>query len=127
MFDFTIKAEVTAFPSPPDDSVGLQPSIDFDSEATYDAAWGASLPINGTDISPFVVNLGAVSAARAIAIRAVDNQSLVVRITSALGADQAIPVSDLFILKLDDASTTPITAIRIVGTGRIEYMVGGNR
>lgn len=126
MFDFTAKGSISAGPANTSDQVSLDQALDLDSTAKYDAAWGSSQPINGTSQAPFVLNLGAVAGLLAVAIRAVDGQSLVVRITSSAGVDQAIPVSDLFVLKVASTSDQ-ITAVKIVGTGRIEYLVGGNR
>lgn len=104
----------------------LSQAIDLAFKATYDGAWAGSQPIAGTNISPFVLALGAVTKVRAIALRSVDRTSMVAKLSSALGVDQLVPFSDLIVLRLTDADTSPITAIKVVGTGRLEYLIGGD-
>src|SRR4051812_6500819 len=98
------------------DSAALSQAIDLAFQQTYDAVFADGLPIASTLIAPFVPALGAVAAVRAIAIRAVDGQSLVVLLTSAAGVDQKIPVSDLLLVRAQNTGDQ-FTAIKIVGTG----------
>jgi hypothetical protein len=101
-------------------------SIDLAFKTAYDAAWGGGLPINASGGSPFSINLGAVTKVRVFAIRPLDGQSLVVKLSSGAGANQAVPVSDLFVVRANSAGDE-ITAIDVVGVGRIEYLVAGNK
>jgi hypothetical protein len=107
------------------DSAALMQSIDLAFQATYDGVLAGAQTINGTDGSPFVPALGSMVAVRAIAVRAVDGQSLVVKLTSAAGVDQAIPVSDLILVRAQNAADK-FTAIKIVGAGRVEWLLAGN-
>ena len=97
-------------------------SLDLAFKATYAAAIAGNLPISGT----FVVPLGAISKVRALAVRSADGQSLVVRVSSAAGNDQAIPLSGPLVLVVDNPGDE-LTAVSVVGTGRIEYLVAGNQ
>lgn len=100
----------------------LSQSIDLAFKQTFDASFSASPPIAGT----FVPALGAVTKVRALAVRAVDGQSLVIQVSSAAGVNQSIPCSDLFVLLAKNPGDE-LTAISITGTGRIEYIIGGNK
>lgn len=126
-FAVQIAGSVQADPaSPSDPATLLSSSIDLAFRGTYDAAWAGNQPINGTVPSPFVVQLGAITKVRAFAVRAVDGQSLIIKITWAGGTDQAIPVSGQWIIANPNNGDV-ITAIKIVGTGRIEYLIGGDK
>lgn len=112
-------------PVKPSDSAGLIQSINLAFKATYDGVTGGGLTINGTDLAPFIPALGSIAAVRALAVRAVDGQSLKLLVSSAAGADQAIPVSDLLLVRAQNTGDQ-LTAIKIVGTGRIELLIAGN-
>lgn len=101
-------------------------SIDLAFKGTFDAVMGANLPIAGTDLAPFVPPLGAVTKVRAFALRAVEGESLVVKLTSAAGTDQALPVSGVLVVRVANTGDE-LTAIKVVGTGRIEYLLAGNK
>lgn len=123
MFDLKMAGSVQSDPSSVTDATSLlSQAIDLAFKATYDASFGGNVPISGT----FTPALGAVTKVRAVVVRAVDGQSLVVRVTSALGAAQAIPVSDLLVLRAQNTGDE-VTALSITGTGRVEYMVAGNK
>lgn len=107
------------------DQTPLMAAIDLAFKATFDAVFGDAVPIASNDGSPFIPALGAVTAVRAIAIRSVTGASLVVKLTSAKGTDQALPVSDLLILQAKNTGDQ-YTAIKIVGTGTVEYLIAGN-
>lgn len=124
-YDIAMSGSVGSSPTPLTDSSALMQSIDLAFQATYDGVIGGALAINGTTGSPYVPALGSIVAARAIAIRAVDGQSLVVKLTSGAGADQAIPVSDLLLVRAQNAGDQ-FTAIKVIGQGRIELLIGGN-
>lgn len=107
------------------DSAALMQSIDLAFQAIYDGVIGGSQTINASSGSPFTPALGAMVAVRAIAVRAVDGQSLVVKLSSAAGADQAIPVSDLMLVRAQNPGDQ-FTAVKIIGAGRIELLIAGN-
>lgn len=126
MYALSMSGAIGSDPCTPFDSASLIKSIDLAFRATYDAVFGTGLPIAGTDLDPFTPDLGAVTAVRAIAIRAVDGQSLVVLLTSQKGTNQAFPVSDLLLLRAQNPGDE-YTAVKVVGTGAIEYIIAGNR
>lgn len=97
-------------------------SIDLAFKKAYDACFAGNLPIAGV----FTPGVGAVVKVRAICIRAVDQQSLVVTVTWSGGTAQRIPVSNLLVLCAQNTGDE-ITAITITGTGRIEYLIAGNK
>lgn len=122
-FAIEMVGSIQSDPSVTTDATGfLSQAIDLAFKATYAAAFGGALPISGT----FVPALGAVTKVRALAVRAVDGQSLVVRLTSAQGAAQAIPVSGVIVVQEKNAGDE-LTAISIAGTGRIEFLIGGDQ
>jgi hypothetical protein len=125
MYAIAMSGKIGSDPTPITDSCSLMQSIDLAFNATYDGVIGGALTINASDGSPFVPALGAIVAVRAVAVRAVDGQSLVVKLTSAAGIDQAIPVSDLMLVRAQNANDQ-FTAIKIVGVGRIELLLAGN-
>jgi hypothetical protein len=122
-FQLSTSGSVQATPaSIADPALLLAQSIDLGSTETYDACFGANLPIAGT----FIPALGAVSKIRFVAVRAVDGESLVASVTWANGTNQLIPVSDVLLLKAKNPGDE-ITAIQLSGIGRIEYIIAGNK
>lgn len=127
MYELAMSGQIGSDPSNPlSPSAALMKNIDLSFRQSYDAVFGDGIPIASTDLAPFVPALGAVVAVRAIAIRACDGQSLTVLLTSQKGIDQALPVSDLFIVRAQN-SGDEFTAIKIVGSGGIEYLIAGNK
>src|SRR5215831_6235154 len=98
-YTLEMNGAVGSDPTKVTDSAALSKAIDLCFRAQYDAVMGDGLPINASDGSPFVPALGAIVAVRAIAVRAVDGQSLVVKLTSAQGVDQELPVSDVLLIQ----------------------------
>ena len=125
MYALAMDGSVGSDPTPTTDSAALRSAIDLSFKDTYDSAFGIGIPIAASGGSPFVPALGAITAVRAIALRSVDGASLVLKLTSAAGTDQAIPVSDVFLVQTKNAGDQ-FTAIKIVGTGRIELLVAGD-
>lgn len=125
MYALAMSGAVGSDPAKITDSAALMQSIDLAFNATFDNVIGGAQTINASSGSPFVPALGAMLAVRAIAVRAVDGQSLVVKLTSAAGTDQAIPVSDLVLVRAKNTGDQ-FTAIKIIGAGRIEYLLAGN-
>lgn len=124
-FKLSMLGSMGAEPASLTDQSGFSPAVDLEFEEVYDGVQGVALPINGTDVAPFLVPFGALTKVRAVAIRAVDGQSLVVKLTSAAGADQAVPVSGVLVVHAKNPGDQ-FTAVKVVGVGRIEYLVGGN-
>ncbi len=125
-YDVSMSGTVNSTPAPPTDAAALMQTLDLAFRGTYDAAYAGAASINGTTGSPFLPNLGQqITAIRVFAVRAVDGQSLVVKLTSGAGTDQVIPVSDLLLIRAQNAGDQ-LTAIKIIGQGRIEYLLAGN-
>lgn len=92
---------------------------------TYGSSKGARPTINGaTDLAPFVIALETITKVRVIVMR-VRGGSLVVKLTSAAGTDQAFPVSELFMLSTPSAGSE-VTSIKCVGTADLEYVIAGD-
>lgn len=125
MFTLKMSGLIAADPSSPVDTSAFSPTISLDFDQRYGAVWGGGQPIDNDAGNPFIIPLGAVTKVRAIAIRAVDGQSLVVKLSSGAGADQAIPVSDMLIVRAQNAGDH-FTSVKIIGEGRVEYLVGGD-
>lgn len=123
-FTLTTSGSVQATPSPSsavDGSALLSASIDLASTDTFDGVFAGNVPIFGT----LVFALGAIAKVRYVSVRAVDGQSLTVAITSDRGVAQ-IPVSDLLVVRAKNAGDE-ISAVSVSGSGRIEYVVAGNK
>lgn len=122
-FTVSLAGSVQASPASITDTTGiLAQSIDLGSTETFDAVFAGSIPIAGT----FVPALGAITKIRYVVLRAVDGESLVASITWAGGANQRVPISDVFVLKARNTGDE-LTAISISGTGRIEYIIAGTK
>lgn len=92
---------------------------------TYGSSKGARPTINGaTDLVPFVIALETIVKVRVLIMR-VRGGSLVVKLTSAAGIKQAIPVSELLMISTPSAGAE-ITSIECVGTADLEYIAAGD-
>jgi len=107
------------------DQTPLMGAISLAFQATFDAVFADAVPIASSDGSPFIPSLGAITAVRAIAIRSLTGATVVVKLTSAKGTDQQLPVSDLLVIQAKNEGDQ-YTAIKIVGTATIEYLIAGN-
>jgi hypothetical protein len=125
VFKLTMAGQVAADPATTGETSGFSPTIDLAFSEKYAAVWGGAQPIDNDALDPFVVPLGAITKVRAIALRAVDGQSLVVKLSSSAGADQALLVSDTLIVRAQNTGDH-YTAVKIEGEGRIEYLLGGD-
>jgi hypothetical protein len=122
-FTLTMAGAVQSDPASSSDATTLlSQSIDLASKETYDGSFGGNIPIAGN----FTPALGAISKIRYVVIRAVDGESLVASVTWANGANQLIPISDVFLLKAKNAGDE-LTALSVSGIGRIEYIIAGNK
>jgi hypothetical protein len=94
-------------------------------QATYAMAKTAAPSIiNATSLSPYVIPLETISRIRLFGMR-VRGQSIKVLVTSAAGADQAFNVSDLLLLHCPNQGDE-LTAIKLVGTADITYVIAGD-
>lgn len=96
-------------------------------EATYQGSKSSHPTISGaTDGSPFVVGLDGVAKVRVFALR-VNSGSLKVKVTSAVGTDQAINVgSNGLMLWHSPYVGDEVTAIKLVGTGDCDIVLAGD-
>ncbi len=104
---------------------GMSDAFALEFQATYAQAKGSAPFIQSTDVAPFVVPFEGISRAHAYLIL-VNGPSMVVKITTAEGADQEIPVSGMFLWHSPNNSDA-ITAIKIVGTGSVQYFLAGDQ
>jgi hypothetical protein len=86
---------------------------------------GAPQVINATDLAPFILSLGTVTKIRMLFVRVVGSGVIRLKLTSAAGADQALPLSDLIVWHAP-AEGDQITAVKVVGTADLEYTVYGD-
>lgn len=114
---------VNAGPSNAAGTTNLSSYVDLGIEKVYPSVASSNATIASSDGSPFVV--AGFTAIRVIAFRSVDGAAFKLKLTSAPGgADQVIPCDDLFVLHVPLAGDE-ITALKVVGTGRIEYFLAG--
>lgn len=92
--------------------------------ATYSARKSGSISVAGaTDAVPFVLALETIVKVRLLVLKV--STSMVAKVTSAKGADQAIPNSSLLLLHIP-AAGDELTAIKFVGTFDLEYVIAGD-
>ena len=93
--------------------------------ASYGSMKGARPSIiNATAGTPFVVPFETIAKVRLLCLR-VRSGHIELSLTTALGALQRFPVSDLFMTH-NPYPGDEITAIQIVGTGDVEYVLSGD-
>jgi len=99
----------------------LTPVLNLGSSRSYPNHREGSTPlVNATD---FLLAAG-ITAVRFLALRVIGGGSLLVKLTSAAGTDQAFRVSDLLIIGAPNTGDE-ITAIKLTGSGDVEYIVAG--
>lgn len=118
-----IVGSVNSGPSSPTGTTNLSSFVDLAVDVVYPSAASGNVAIAGTDLDPFVIE--GFAATRVLAFRAVDGDSFVLKLTSAAGTDQEVPCSDLLVLHAPKAGDE-LTAIKVTGTGRVEYFVAGS-
>jgi len=94
---------------------------------TYNARGsGAPTVVGATDMAPFVLDLAnfTITKVRMFALK-VNAGTIVVKVTSAKGTDQAVPVSKLWLWDAPFAGDE-ITAIKFVGTADLEFVIAGD-
>jgi hypothetical protein len=103
----------------------LQDILNTSFSATYQVRKGAAPSVVGaTDLLPFVLPFETITKARMFALR-VASGSLKMLLTSAAGADQLLRVSSLFMWHAPNPGDE-LTAIKLVGTADIEYILCGD-
>lgn len=113
---------VTAAPSTATDPAGLKTTIDLGASKQAAHHVAGAVPVAHLVGAPLPL-LG-VAAATTVILRAVDAAALVAVLSSALGADQVIPFAGL--LAIEAPTATPFTAVRVYGTGELEYAIAGS-
>src|SRR5215831_10621346 len=104
MYALEMSGSVGTDPAKPTEASALIQAIDLAFKAVYDGVIGGGLTIACPDLSPYTPALGSITKVKALALRAVDGQSLVLKVTSTNGgADQALPVSDLALLRTQNS------------------------
>ncbi len=84
--------------------------------------FAGSLSIAGTTDVPFLIS--GLTNIRHIVLKAAGGASMVANLTSASGSVQKVPFGAAFVLRAPNDN--PITALSIVGTGVLEYLVAGD-
>jgi len=102
----------------------LQEMLSISCERTYSYKSGNSATVNNLIGSPYVVPLGSVTKVRFLALRVI-GAALQVLVTSASGTDQTFKVSDLWLWHSPNEGDQ-LTAIKLVGTADIEYVLAGD-
>lgn len=104
----------------------LQSILNTSFSATYQSSKsGRPGIVSATDLSPFIIPFETINKVRALAVKVVGGGSVRVKITTAYGTDQVIPVSGLLIWHCPNAGDE-ITSIKLVGTADIEYLIAGD-
>ena len=80
--------------------------------------------VGATDLIPYVVALETIVKVRVIVIR-VRGGGLKMKLTSAAGVDQVIPISDIIVWHSPNAGDE-ITSIKLVGTADVELVLAGD-
>lgn len=119
----TVTGQVQAIPSPTGAS-GMSASIDLAAAGQYTAQDSGSFAVNAP-VTPLLINPGGIASIRFIAIRSLDGTSLVALLSSSSGTDQAAPFSDQLLLHVPKPAD-PYTAVKVKGTGVIEYVIAGD-
>jgi hypothetical protein len=92
---------------------------------TYGASKGARVGIIGaTTMSPYVIPLETIVRVRVFGMR-VRGGTMTVNVDSPVGAAQLFPASDITLMHLP-FSGSELTAIRLIGTADVEYIIAGD-
>ena len=86
---------------------------------------GGTINVSGTDLIPQVLDISQVPQTRVVYIRVKGGGPLKLLVTSTDGTDQVIPLTDLYYTNLK-GTTKSISALKIVGTGSIEWLAAGD-
>lgn len=121
--DFQLVGLLTGEPSNITDGTKSN-SIDLGFTRAYAKSAGASVTITSTDLAPFSVNLNGLVSVNLLAIKILNGLSVKVLLTSAVGTDQAVNVSGLWVWHSPVAGDV-LTAVKLVGTAELEYLIAG--
>jgi len=113
-------------PSASSSGLTLQEIFNTSFMATFGSSKGARPGIiAATDAVPYTIPLETITKVKCIALRTPNGSTIKMVITSAVGTNQAFNVSGLF-LWTGMNSGDEITAIKLVGTADIEYVIAGD-
>lgn len=105
-------------------SCTLQALMDLSLCAVYQAAKGAELSIASTDLAPYSVPFESITKGRFFCARVLSGASMKLLITTGLGV-ATLPLSDRYMIH-NPSDGDEITAIQIVGTGDLAYVLSGD-
>lgn len=123
--EITSAGSVSVSPPRPEGVGELSSVLSLAFAAIYAQVDSGSFSFLGTNLAPYVMNPGGVTKVRLLAVRAIDGQTLQALLTSSLGTDQVVPFSGLLLVHCP-AAGTELTAVKLLGSGRIEYLVAGD-
>lgn len=120
--DFTVVGLLTGDPAQLNGPKST--SIDLGFKHPYPMSSSGSLLVNSTDMAPLAINLG-VTVAHLFVIKILgEAASIKVKFTSAVGTDQLLNVSGLWVWH-SPSTGDGITALSLVGSGEVEFLVAG--
>lgn len=93
-------------------------------KATYQSLETTRFSVNTTVAAPFTLDLGTIISVRMLGIR-VTGGMVTLRLTSSVGSDQQIDVSDLFLWHTPFAGSQ-ITAVSMYGIADVEAAIAGD-
>lgn len=102
----------------------LNDNLNLGMSKSYPIETAGRPPVAGTDMAPFVLPLQGMTKARFLALRVMSGSLKVKVSTPNGGADQVLPASDLFVIH-NPNSGDELTAIKLIGTADIEYILAG--
>lgn len=112
---------ISAAPARPEGVGELSAVLSLAFQEVYDQVDAGAFTIAGT----VAINPGNVTRMRVVVVRVLDGQSIQVRLSSSLGSNQAFPVSGMLLVHCPNVGDE-FTALSVLGTGRIEYLVAGD-
>lgn len=122
--DFQLEGIITADPT--GFGQAKSASIDLVFNHAYGKMVSGVVDITSTDLAPYTVNLDGITSVNLLAVRILSSSASVkVKVTSAVGTDQTVSVSGLYVWHSPVAGDV-LTAIKLVGTAQLEYLVAGS-
>jgi hypothetical protein len=112
---------------PVTDAAGLSLVVNLEATRNYANHVAGTVPVSATDGSPFEIDCGGITQIRAMILRSLRGDLLVARLTSGQGSNQRVPFDDLFLHRgRAQPSLDFFTAVTIVGTGVLDYVLAGD-
>ncbi len=99
-------------------------TFDLGIDVDHPVETGGTINVSGTDLAPQVLDISQVPQTRVAYIRLKGGGPLKLLVTSTDGTDQVVPLTDLWYINLK-GTTKSISALKIVGTGSIEWLAAG--